>query len=243
MKVLVIGDIHGNFEEVFEELKNKEKDYDKVVFLGDYVDSFERRFHGKPMMDGFKKLCDMKDDKHIILFGNHDLAYLGDPNVSGHIWRYADAFKEMFLDNLDKVDVVCQLGDYVFSHAGVTTTWLEFWGFIGKKTYHMASVAKMEVEEFEKLSIIERVNLIFHKREFDFFDYNLIDRSGYGNNKIQGPVWIRPEALFYDMYFNKQIVGHTEQDDENCPIIVKEKNKELVIVDSPKHCNFYSLEA
>ena len=185
MKVLVVGDIHGNFEEVFKQLDKEDKDFDKIVFLGDYVDSFEKKHQGAPMIDGFKKLCSMKDDKHIILFGNHDLSYLGDPNVSGHNWTYASAYREMFLENLDKVDIACQLGDYVFSHAGITKTWLEFWGFIGEKTYHMASVAKMEIEDFEKLSIIDRINLIFHAKEFDFFDYNLLDRSGYGNNKVQ----------------------------------------------------------
>lgn len=58
--------------------------------------------------------------------------------------------------------------------------------------------------------------------------------SGSGNEVSQGPLWIRPGALFDDAYYPKQVVGHTEYCvDSYCAL--KKGDSYLFIADSPSH--------
>lgn len=74
-RVLVIGDIHGS--SYWEKLFNYKNSFDKVVFIGDYVDSFE---HGvKKQLKNLEKILKFKvdnSDNVILLIGNHDIQYM-----------------------------------------------------------------------------------------------------------------------------------------------------------------------
>lgn len=59
----------------------------------------------------------------------------------------------------------------------------------------------------------------------------------YGNDTTQGPTWIRPGALIGDMYFDKQIVGHTEV--KKPFLLVKKGKYEIILVDSMDHKKQY----
>ena len=241
MKILVVGDIHGNFNRVLAEVKRKMWFFDHIVFLGDYVDSFDNNQNGYPMINGFNRLMEMKAQHkgfHTLL-GNHCFSYISDPNVSGHRYDFAEQYKEMFMNNLDNLDIACKLGDYVFSHAGISKDWVETSG-INNPTDLFLKKMNVSREDYDKMDLIEKINFVFHKEIFSLFDYDIRDKSCVGSASFQTPLWIRPDALWPNMAFEKQVVGHTEV--KNPPFIFEEGNKELIVNDSPKHFTFLELE-
>ena len=79
MKTIVIPDVHQRTEFVKKALE--EKNYDEVVFLGDWFDSF----FDPPKVTGFEDTCEYlkhlvlehpNKDKFVFLIGNHDLGYI-----------------------------------------------------------------------------------------------------------------------------------------------------------------------
>lgn len=64
------------------------------------------------------------------------------------------------------------------------------------------------------------MNTLWHKynhsdEDSSWYDFDeLLDWNGFfsgsGDEITQGPLWIRPESLLQDAYFQKQVVGHTE---------------------------------
>jgi hypothetical protein len=242
MKILVVGDIHGNFNKVLAEVEKRMNSFEHIVFLGDYVDSFDNNQNGYPMINGFNRMVEMDNGKFHILIGNHDLSYLSDDRISGHRYDFAQQYREMFLNNLDKMDVCCQLGDYVFSHAGISSAWVAL-NNISDPSDVFLEVAEISREDYNKMSLVDQINLIFHEKQFFLFDYYEKDYSMVGNSPRQGPLWIRPNALWENMAFDKQIVGHTEIKPEMCPFTFEEGDKKLIVLDSPTHFNFLELEA
>lgn len=247
MKILVIPDIHGNWEEVIPKINNYDlSDIDKVVVLGDYVDDFTEALNGKIMIEGFTKLCNLKrknPDKFIILMGNHDLSYLSSQRCSGYHWQYDADYRKMFLSNIDIVDIACKLDDWVFSHAGLTKSWVEKWvpEELPEETFYKAITKE---EWLNAKDEIGRANLLLHAGQFDVFGYdncsNGTDFWGTGDEITQGPVWVRPTALMKDPAFPNQIVGHTEATES--PLLVKNSKLKLIITDSREHNKFYLLD-
>ena len=239
MKILVVGDIHGNFNRVLAEVKRKMHFVDHVVFLGDYVDSFDPNQNGYPMINGFNRMIEMNPGNFHILIGNHDLSYLSDDRVSGHRYDFAEQYREMFLNSLDKMNICCQLGDYVFSHAGISKVWAIG---IERPSGFFLEYARISKEDYKKMDLIDKINFVFHKKMFEFFDYDIADKSYVGDYPTQGPLWIRPNALWNNMAFDKQIVGHTELKPEMCPFTFEEEDKKLIVLDSSTHFNFLEME-
>ena len=80
MKIVVIGDIHGM--DVWKEIIANEEPFDKVVFLGEFFDSYFISF--KDQLDNYNEIIKYKEDnkdKIITLFGNHELHYISE-NIS-----------------------------------------------------------------------------------------------------------------------------------------------------------------
>ena len=76
-KILVLPDIHGR--RFWKKPCENIEDYDKVIFLGDYLDPYD--FEGITVIDAiknFKEIIEFKKnnvDKVILLLGNHDMPY------------------------------------------------------------------------------------------------------------------------------------------------------------------------
>jgi len=80
-KIIVLGDTHGRSK--WKEVLRKEPDATKVVFLGDYFDSFDIPF--EEQVENFTNILALKKedpDKIVLLLGNHDFQYL--PYVTEH---------------------------------------------------------------------------------------------------------------------------------------------------------------
>ena len=188
MKIVVIGDIHGHSS--WEKIIEKEKDFDLVIFLGDYWDSFTMT--QEQQRDNYIKIQQFREsnkDKVITLLGNHDYHYIYGSQYSG--WKLATYYmggpilKEDFKDG--KLKFAYKYEDILFSHAGITKYWLE-------------GVGNCTLEELLK----NEVNL-------RLFDWNSkIGYSAYGDTISNSPIWVRPNSLLENKLDNfKQVVGHT----------------------------------
>jgi len=130
MKILAVGDVHTRswmFYEVAELLEH----YDKVVFLGDYVDNWNTPTHKS--LGAWKTLhmlMQSHPDKVHAVIGNHDYAYIH-PEIAGRSSGWSpDTFTALtFPENkylkdwLLTLPVTIELDGVTFSHAGVTEQW------------------------------------------------------------------------------------------------------------------------
>lgn len=188
MKTIVIGDIHGRT--CWRDILNKEKSFDKVIFLGDYVSTHEH-ITGQQQINNLEEILQFKEDnpdKVILLRGNHDNQHLGYPwaECSGlfrEVLSYMQTIRKRFLKNTQWIYV--QEG-IVFSHAGISDVWMTNSGF-------------MNLDEVLNANPDER---------FGFIPDNPWDC--YGNSITQSCVWIRPQSLCKcNIPEFDQVVGHT----------------------------------
>ena len=69
MKVLVVPDVHGSWNQALAFIKANKDKVDYVVTLGDYVDDWDDDINGKPMQEGFLQLIDILSST-LITFSN-----------------------------------------------------------------------------------------------------------------------------------------------------------------------------
>jgi len=122
-KLLIIWDLH--WLNIWKDLVKK-YEFDKVIFLGDYVDSF-----GVPddeMVSNLQEIIKYKKENienTILLWGNHDLQYIDKKfRCSWYRHRIAKTLYNIYNPNKNLFKVVHLEWDYVFSHAGFTDWWI-----------------------------------------------------------------------------------------------------------------------
>ena len=192
MKTIVFGDIHGR--NVWKDIVSQHRDADRFVFLGDYFTSREGISEENQIIN-FTDLVNFADFENaitpgrvILLRGNHDMEALGydwascSPRFrSGHY--HNKEVRDWFLDHTKWVFVEDGI---VYSHAGVTKTWMERNG----------------------LTELEQINDLEPSAKFGFTPCKLSDY--YGDSVTQPPTWIRPWGLFGDSFGKyTYVVGHT----------------------------------
>ena len=124
-KILFVGDIHTKdwIIDKVDELLNTDKEIDKAVFTGDYLDEFGATYHDN--INILNKVINFKNknkDKVTLLIGNHELSYLGFP-CSGHI--YNENINDLLKQNLDLFDLIYEEDNFIVYHGGLTKNWIE----------------------------------------------------------------------------------------------------------------------
>lgn len=220
MRTLVIGDIHQRIDSV-KNILETEKNYDEVVFLGDWFDSF----YEPPRVAGMEEtaeylrylVMDHPDkSKFVFLVGNHDLSYIYNNRASsmtsihksiefycsGFTTSKAKKFRKVFYDEGLKDDffyknfkIAHQTQDWTLSHAGLHERHIP----VGKN-------ADILVNE-----IIPHVWKNF--RDFTIPHHWIISgagRSRGGECYVGGALWLDWRFEFETSeHIGKQIVGHT----------------------------------
>lgn len=205
MKILVIPDIHGR---CFWRLHvNNIDKYDKVVFLGDYVDPYgPENITEEDAVLNLKNIIEFKkrfSDKVVLLLGNHDLHYAS-PLFYKHACggrisrRYYNDIKHLFDDNHDLFQIAYDTPNVLFTHAGV----MQEWTF----KYNIEPTA-------------DALNVFWDKNDLTYFVDISYVRGGYGN--VGSCVWSDvSEKIEYDEnselinatgIAKYQIFGHTLQ--------------------------------
>ena len=204
MKSIIIGDTHGR--DLWKQIVEIETDADRIVFLGDYFDSFD--IPGVVQLQNFLDIIEFKknsDKEVVLLFGNHDYHYMpGYTGIgySGYQHGLAYQFRDAISQNLEHLQMAYLFDDVLCSHAGVGMEWVE---------RHFKDT---KITDLESVSIlVNEINGHFKYKPliFEFNGFN-----PYGDNTYQTPIWIRPASL---MQVNKdtilketvrQVVGHTQ---------------------------------
>jgi hypothetical protein len=131
------------------------------------------------------------------LTGNHDIHYLpyflnSREQYSGFQGSRAYEISHLIQANLSNLQMAFQYNDTLFTHAGVTNTWLKN-------------------NEFDKNeNVVEFINQLFIHRPIAF---KFVGFDPYGDSRESSPVWVRPRSLMSNAYkFDelRQVVGHTQ---------------------------------
>ena len=192
-KILIVPDVHGRkFWHKAEELIDE---VDKVVFLGDYLDPYP--YEGITFEDAiteFKEILNFKEkysDKVILLIGNHDCHYLiiSFMNCSRLHYMFRQEMHDLFINNIDKFQLIYESENYIFSHAGIYKEWLE-----------KHDLTLDDLKDFKT----------FIKNHWKTLEDVSFYRGGY--DKVGSCIWADLyESTGNELYSNKkQIVGHSQ---------------------------------
>ena len=236
-KIISIGDCHGRqywknalfggisqFDqwavEVFEGIGDFMSDqypfskYDKVVFIGDYVDSFNiRNIDIKKNLEDIILFKKTFPNKVVLLLGNHDLQYRnGEKYVcSGYRPEAKYDLGELLNTKVNGVDLfqaAYKYKNWLWTHAGIT---------LGFKIDCIDTVLKKKANNMyadlfdEDMDIDEFINTMYGIEHPYVFR---VSHARGGSSNVPGPFWAdRRELLDKPMYDLNQIVGHTPATD------------------------------
>lgn len=232
-KYIAIGDIHGRdiwkfglfgssyeFEQWVREYDNGIHEfmadqypfveYDKIIFVGDYVDSFTvGNAEMKKNLEDIILFKKAYPEKVVLLLGNHDVQYIVSNQIcSGYRPEMRFDFGKIFNDNIDLFEMAYELKTkhvpILFTHAGVTQPWLDEL----REYFRTEPSHKREMfAEIAESSIVEILNAAWKLNVPTLYN---VDHISGGSQKWAGPLWVRPHILKnnpipgYD-----QAVGHT----------------------------------
>jgi predicted MPP superfamily phosphohydrolase len=200
-KTLILGDTHGRSN---WKLAIHQEQPDRVIFIGDYFDSFE--FSGVEQIDNFKQIIQYKENNPqvevVLLIGNHDHHYfpeIGYTGTSGYQSKIAPSITQVIDENRHHLQMAYGFENYLFTHAGVSPVFMD---------------QVFGADDWSIENVVVDLNEMFRYKP-KAFEFNGFD--AYGDNTTQTPIWIRPRSL---MQVNKkhtkslkkdyiQIVGHT----------------------------------
>jgi len=212
-KILIIADIHQNIGYA-ESCLQLESDFDYVVFLGDYFDTFLNP-DGKTIY-GIKDTClwlnetyNKLGDRAVWLVGNHDIAYIAtynkNPtntrpssfyNCSGWTRSKATEFNKNINKNwFDSLELSVNCNGYIASHAGFN--YQHFKPYISEidNIHDLYNNWEIDKETF------------MHKPTYHWIWYVGLCRGG--DMSVGSPVWLDWNNEFTPIDNISQIVGHT----------------------------------
>lgn len=237
MKILVLPDIHGR--QFWRKPCENVEQYDRVVFLGDYLDPYD--FEGisvEDAIDNFKDILLMaKDnDKVVMLLGNHDMPYYSKMYYGFNAYHHRHSTMrhkeicEIFKEYEDRFKVAHVEDDVLFTHAGCLRTWLSY------------AFEKKYDEEIDLNELCLDINSLLNDRDglLKLYMYTHV-RGGW--DPFGSCIWADISETYWDManilseeqrqyaiYQVKQIFGHSLQlKAKNLRVVAKEdKNLKLV---------------
>lgn len=195
MKLIAIGDVHGR-----DDWKQADTTTaDKVVFLGDYVDSYY--FKDEEIQRNLEAIIQFKlsePDKVVLLIGNHDAQYIHFPDYSCSGLRptMRAALSGLFAQYSQLFQIAYQQEMYLFTHAGVSNDW-----------YHYREQYIDQIDPGAPLA--DQLNGMYQRGSTTSFLFDVGPKRG-GNEAFGGPVWAdRSETVKDYLTHYHQVVGHT----------------------------------
>lgn len=211
-KILIVGDLHGRLEALKIAIdKFIEDKYDKIVFIGDYTDSFVAS--NDEILEVVQLVIYLKErygDKVILLLGNHDIQYMYFPDYrcSGFRPEIQTDLTELFNKNKQLFQIAHYEGDndkknYLFTHAGIQLKW-----YI--KYIEPINFFREKYDLKEKNNIAELINCLNEVKQRSIL-FEVGTKRGGMRYDYGGPLWCDKEEIeSYGPIPNcHQIVGHT----------------------------------
>ena len=207
MKTIVIGDVHGR--SLWKQIVNQEN-ADRVIFIGDYFDSFDLK--GEDQISNFLDIIEYKKSSGkevIMLVGNHDHHYfpeIGYTGTSGYQSIFKHQIEPTIDANREYLQMAYQFDDFLFSHAGVSSKFMD--SVFGIDGWKIENIVDLLNEQFKYKPLTFGFGEAVSIKKMSYLD-------PYGDNEEQSPIWIRPNSL---MRANRdtlrtqfiQVVGHTQ---------------------------------
>ena len=233
MKIAVIGDIHGTtkFFDCYKKIQENDFDVDKIIVLGDWFDPYID-IDLDIMIERYNEFINIckSDDRIISILGNHDIAgYIIQNDCTNRTIRFGkrrQRITDVIEQNLSESYLTYKVGDYIFSHAGVSKEWLN------------------DISQYSYCNYVDDImNCKKGWNEDELSDicvFYPFDFSGCGENAHQSCVWIRPQAL-YDCAIDgyHQVVAHTRV--EEITKVSLKNGKDLWLVDDEQKPNYLIL--
>lgn len=234
---MTISDLHGrtcwkNFGDINSLLVNSNTpEYDKYIFIGDYVDSFtvSNDVIKENLIEiiSFKK---MYPDNVILLWGNHDVEYLINkpwlPIPKGLVTGFRPEMHydlyEIFNENKELFQISYQIQNYIWTHAGIHDGYYKF---------ILLSKLKKNIseDELKNKNVADILNFCF-----DIKFPNIFDCGFYrgGRSRIGGPLW----CDFLELYKKPlsgyhHIVGHSFRKEIKTYTYYKDKDTSTTFID------------
>lgn len=198
IEILTIPDLHGN--PAWKDAIDQEAD--KIIFLGDYVDSFN--YSDKEIESNLRDVIAFKlanPDKVELLIGNHDITYMFGVEYmcSGYRSSQAEVLTEIFTTHKDLFKIAYQYKDGLWTHAGISKRWWDKYG-------------QWLQERLPDSNYGDLLNFAFNFNTFKPCLFEVGPNSGGRLGDESGPLWVRPDEMTetepFDLNIN-QIVGHT----------------------------------
>lgn len=203
-KNIYIGDIHGL--SIWKQIVMDNPDFDNVVFIGDYLDSFD--IGSTEQFINLKEIIEFKlqnIDRVHLLIGNHDIHYWENINsisTSGYQPNSKFLFNQLFVEYKNLFKMCVRIGNNLCTHAGISSIFLSNNGYDEYKD-------TFTIEEYLNELFIVKPHI------FLFENHKGNDITGYGDDVSHSPIWIRPKSLQKSNINTElekeyiQIVGHT----------------------------------
>jgi predicted phosphodiesterase len=204
--ILVCGDIHGR--KFWKEPSNNIEIYEKVIFLGDYLDPYNfEDITVADAIENFKQIIQFKKNnmnKVVLLIGNHDLPYFSTTYYNFSMWHcrhsseYHNEIQKIFEDNSDLFQLAYTYNNILFTHAGVESKWL---------------TEVLDCKEENNIDIIcNTINELLKTKEGLRKLYCITPERG-GRDRFGSCVWADVHDIMWDSkpLEIKQIFGHTMQ--------------------------------
>lgn len=195
-RIITIGDLHGM--DCWKKIKPEE--YDHIIFIGDYVDSFT--VAPDKILRNLKELIDFKKRQHgkvKMLLGNHDIQYMEYPQYlcSGFNSLFQPDYTELFRANRNLFQVAVQFGDYLFTHTGLSHSFVKHY-----------LTAYTQLIENKQIHVVDLLNSI-HNSEKQAVLHTVSDWRG-GTDLFGGITWADYRETSVDpLPGYHQVVGHT----------------------------------
>lgn len=204
MKLLIVPDVHGR-EFWRNPCLEHHDEYDKIIFLGDYLDHYPDESTYGLDVAALIDIIDFKKkypDKVVLLIGNHDCPYIW-PDTYGkalgnywcrHDYNNHDLIHKIFNDNIDLFQIAwdCPYKDtkVLFTHAGVN--------------YGFKDICGLDAEQINNYFLKEKsgdIPNVVGLATCSFY------RGGY--EKWGSPVWSDVREFTIEVKDVYQIFGHT----------------------------------
>ena len=209
MSIVVIPDMHGSTN--WKCVLNTE--YDFLVSLGDWFDGEGTADEQIANFTEFMEYVKEDPTKRFSLIGNHDFQYMvsTDSYTTNAQLKDIPKIKAVLQKYQPFLRVIVSLFGVVFSHAGVTKTWMK----------HNA-INQINANAFTFKPLMKALS--FNRRDLCTDDC--------GDDVYQSPLWVRPPSLLKDSAFEFQVVGHTCMARNGEPVFARYKDKHVVFLDS-----------
>ena len=222
---LIIPDIHGRtfWKDSLRMFPVHEYPDLNIVFLGDYVDSYEFEYISNiETITNLEEIIKIAkaDNRITLLLGNHDYHYIHTGDYSRIDFDNYQYIKRLFADNLNLFSIAYEeyVNDkrYLYTHAGVTYYWYKHLRFIGNACINNKNLS-VEQKEWVKEHLYDfkltadNLNSLL----YNFQGMAILHEVSYergGDNQNGSCLWADiVEHLYSDNYFENifQIFGHS----------------------------------